>query len=60
MMDSIWTQTCALHERAPLNGDLETEVAVIGAGLAGVLIASALQDAGKRVVILVADRIASG
>lgn len=60
MMDSIWTQTCALHERAPLNGDLETEVAVIGAGLAGVLIASALQDAGKRVVILEADRIASG
>ncbi len=48
MMDSIWSQTCQIPERAPLEGDIETEVAVIGAGMAGVLIASALQDAGER------------
>jgi len=59
-MDSIWSQTCQIKERSPLSGDLETEVAVIGAGMAGVLIASALQEAGKRVVVLEADRIASG
>ena len=59
-MDSIWSQTCSIKERPPLPGDMETEVAVIGAGLAGVLIASALRDAGARVVVLEADRIASG
>lgn len=59
-MESIWSQTCEIKERAPLSGDLKTEVAVIGAGMAGVLIASALQEAGKRVVVLEADRIASG
>ena len=59
-MDSIWCRTCQIKERAPLRRDLEAEVAVIGAGMAGVLIASALQEAGKRVVVLEADRIASG
>ncbi len=59
-MESIWSQTCQIEERPPLPGDAETEVAVIGAGMAGALIASALQEAGKRVVVLEADRIASG
>lgn len=59
-MDSIWSQTCEIRERTPLQGDLKTEIAVIGAGMAGVLIASALQDAGRQVVVLEADRIASG
>ena len=59
-MDSIWSRTCQLREREPLPGDRKTEVAVIGGGMAGVLIASALQEAGARVVVLEADRIAGG
>ncbi len=59
-MDSIWSQTCQIEARKALSGDLETEVAVIGAGMAGVLIASALQEAGKQVVVLEAERIAGG
>ncbi len=59
-MDSIWSKTCQIKERPPLSGDAETDVAVIGAGMAGVLIASALQEAGARVAVLEADRIASG
>lgn len=59
-MSSIWTQTCTIRPRESLSGDLSTEIAVIGAGMAGVLIGHALQEAGHRVVILEANRIGSG
>ena len=59
-MESIWTKTCSIPHREPLQKDLETEVAVIGAGMAGILIAYLLQKAGKNVIVLDADRIASG
>ncbi|MBR2062280.1 MAG: FAD-binding oxidoreductase [Anaerotignum sp.] len=58
-MESIWTKTCSIPHREPLQKDLETEVAVIGAGMAGILIAYLLQKAGKNVIVLDADRIAS-
>ena len=59
-MESIWSQTCRLRRREALPGDLQTDIAVIGAGMAGVLIASALQEAGRRVIVLEAKRIAGG
>ena len=59
-MESIWSQTCRLRRREALPGDLQTDIAVIGAGMAGVLIASALQEAGRRVIVLEAERIAGG
>lgn len=59
-MESIWSQTCSIREREPLRGDQRTEIAVIGAGMAGLLIASALQTAGRRVLVLEANQIASG
>lgn len=59
-MESIWTKTCNIPKREPLQKDIKTEVAVIGAGMAGILIAWQLQKAGKQVIILEADRIASG
>lgn len=59
-MDSIWSQTCLIKARETLPGDISAEIAVIGAGMAGVLIASALQETGARVVVLEANRIASG
>lgn len=40
--------------------DLNVEAAVIGAGLAGVLIARRLKDKGIQAVVLEADRIGSG
>ena len=59
-MESIWSQTCSIREREPLRGDQRTEIAVIGAGMAGLLSASALQTAGRRVLVLEANQIASG
>lgn len=59
-MESIWTKTCSIPKREPLRKDLDTEVAVIGAGMAGILTAFQLKRAGKQVIVLEANRIASG
>ena len=59
-MESIWSQSCSIRERETLHGNLEVEVAVIGAGMAGILTAFALQEAGRQVVVLEANRIGSG
>ena len=51
-MESIWHQTAASAPRPPLAEDLETEAAVIGGGLAGVLTAALLEEAlGKPPVL---------
>ena len=45
-MDSIWKQTAELPRFAPLEGDLKTDVLVIGGGMAGLLCAYWLDRAG--------------
>ena len=45
-MDSIWTRTAEPPQFAPLDGDLKTDVLVIGGGLAGLLCAYWLDRAG--------------
>ena len=59
-LESIWSQTCKIRPREALAGDIKTDVAVIGAGLAGILTAAALQEAGCGVAVLEAGRMASG
>ena len=59
-MESIWSRDCHMEKREPLTRSIETEIAVVGAGMAGVLIAHALQREGRRVVVLEADRTGSG
>lgn len=60
MKTSIWKKEVQIEERPSLSIDCEAEVVVIGAGMAGVLTAYYLQQAGKQVVVLEADRIGSG
>lgn len=59
-MESVWSKTCSINKRESLKRDIQTEIAVIGAGMAGILTAYYLQKAGKKVVVLEAARIASG
>ena len=59
-LHSIWSESCRIPEREPLNGNTEAEIAVIGAGLAGILTAYGLQKARRQVVVLDAGRIGGG
>jgi glycine/D-amino acid oxidase-like deaminating enzyme/nitrite reductase/ring-hydroxylating ferredoxin subunit len=57
---SIWIDTAPAPERPPLSRDLETEVVVVGAGMAGLLTAFELRRVGADVVVLEAGRVGAG
>lgn len=59
-MESTWSQTVKINKREPLREDKSAEVVIIGAGMAGVLIAYELQSRGVDCIILEANRIGSG
>ena len=58
--ESLWSKEVEIPSRRPLEGDKKTEIAVIGAGMAGLLTAYFLRKQGKNVIVLEADRIAGG
>lgn len=60
MKDSIWTQTAALPSFPPLTGETKTDVLVIGGGMAGLLCAYQLKQAGVDCLVIEAGRIAGG
>ena len=59
-METLWRETCNIPHGERLQQEIETEVAVIGAGMAGILTAYLLKKEGKEVVVLEANHIASG
>ncbi len=59
-METIWTDTVTLQKRNPLQGDMEAEVVIIGAGLAGILTGYMLEKKGIDAVVLEAGRTACG
>lgn len=59
-MKSIWNQNCQIPRRNSLPGNLDTEVAIIGGGMAGILLAFYLAQEGKQVVVLEASTVGSG
>lgn len=59
-MESIWTKECDMERREPLKKDIKANVAIIGAGMAGILTACLLKQKGIESVILEANEIASG
>lgn len=59
-MESVWNSEVNFRKREALNKNIECEVLVIGAGMAGMLTAYMLNKSGKEVVIIDAKSIASG
>jgi glycine/D-amino acid oxidase-like deaminating enzyme/nitrite reductase/ring-hydroxylating ferredoxin subunit len=57
---SVWAGTSKRPSLATLACDIETDVCVVGAGIAGLTTAYLLTKAGKRVVVLEDGEIASG
>ncbi len=59
-MESIWSEEVTIPPRKEMIGGLNTQVAVIGAGMAGLLTAFFLTGRGYNVIVLEAERIAGG
>ena len=57
---SLWKVTGNPPSFDPLRGDLETDVAVVGAGITGLTAAALLRERGQRVVVLEKDSIGAG
>ena len=59
-MESIWHKTIQLPRFPQLDGDISTDVLIIGGGMAGLLCAYQLKKAGVDCVVVERKRIASG
>lgn len=59
-MQSLWSGETKLKARQSLNGDMSIDTAVIGGGMAGLLIAYYLQQKGIECAVFEARRIAGG
>jgi len=59
-MESIWKKDIEMPSFPTLEGDLDTDILIIGGGLAGLLCTHGLSQVGVRCVLIEADRICSG
>ena len=59
-MKSIFAATCEMPRFGPLQEDTKADVLVIGGGIAGILTAVLLKQAGADVLLLEAERLCSG
>ena len=57
---SLWVGTTKETGYHQLHGDVEADVAVVGAGITGLTVALLLKERGRRVVLVEAGRVASG
>ena len=60
IMKSLWSETARLPQFPSQNGDIKTDVLIIGGGIAGILTAYFLQQNGIDYVLVEKGRICSG
>lgn len=60
MQESIWRKETEMPSFPPLSGAVKTDVLIIGGGMAGLLCAHELQQAGVDCLLIEADRIGRG
>jgi len=60
MLNSIWADTAELPSFPQLDGDLKTDVLIVGGGMAGLLCAYMLAQEGVEYALIEADTICSG
>ena len=58
--ESLWRATHQLGRHSSLNGDRETDVVIVGAGITGLTAAALLARAGRRVAVVERDAVGSG
>lgn len=59
-MASIWKEEISLPKFPRLHGDIETDVLIVGGGLAGVLCAYKLESLGVKWVLVEAEKLCGG
>lgn len=57
---ALWSATTPFKTYPQLSGDIEVDIAIIGAGITGISAAYTLTKAGKRVAVLEALKVGSG
>lgn len=60
IMQSIWNDKVLIEDRQELIGSFDTDVLIIGAGMAGILTAYYLKDMGMNVAVVEKNSIAQG
>lgn len=59
-MKSIWQSNQSISDFKKQKGEIKTDVLVVGGGIAGILCAYTLKNAGVDVTLVEANRICSG
>lgn len=58
--ESLWRSSVIFSGCTPMQTDMETDVAIVGGGMAGILTAHFLEQAGRHCIVLEAERVGSG
>ena len=59
-MSAVWKETEKLKSFGPLEGNISTDILIVGGGLAGLLLSRRLREAGADTVLCEAKRIGGG